>query len=144
MNPQTLSDIAGRLRGVDTALLATRTLDGETALRPMSNGCAEYEGDSYYFTHEDSITVKEIEQDDRVSLSFSCKPRQADRNHFYAAIEGRAELIRDKDAFRRRWSPDLDFRFPLGVDTPGLVLIHVHANRLKYWDGAESGEIACH
>lgn len=28
-----------------------------------------------------------------------------------------------------------------GTDTPGLVLIKVHASRLHYWDGEEEGHV---
>ena len=32
--------------------------------------------------------------------------------------------------------------FKEGVDTPGLVLIKVHARRIKYWDGVKGeGEL---
>jgi general stress protein 26 len=28
-----------------------------------------------------------------------------------------------------------------GVDSPGLVLIKVHATRIHYWDGEDEGEV---
>ena len=39
------------------------------------------------------------------------------------------------------WTRDLDRWFEQGVDTPGLVLIKVHAKSLHYWDGEEEGEV---
>lgn len=60
---------------------------------------------------------------------------------FFIAIEGQAELIRDKGAFAEHWSKDLDHWFEQGVDTPGLVLIQVHAKNVHYWDGEEEGEV---
>ena len=56
------------------------------------------------------------------------------------AVEGTAELIRDKTAFRRHWTSDLDKWFDNGVDTPGIVLIKVKAKRVTYWNGREEGE----
>lgn len=41
----------------------------------------------------------------------------------YVAVEGAAELIRDKATFKHHWTSDLDKWFDDGVDTPGIVLI---------------------
>ena len=38
----------------------------------------------------------------------------------YVAVEGMAELIRDKAAFKEYWTSDLDKWFDNGVDTPGM------------------------
>ena len=50
-------------------------------------------------------------------------------------------MIRDKAQFMAHWVPDLEAWFEQGVDTPGLVLIKVHAKRIKYWEGEEEGEV---
>lgn len=42
----------------------------------------------------------------------------------------------------QHWVKDLERWFEQGVDTPGLVLIHVRAIRVHYWDGEDQGEIA--
>jgi len=44
-------------------------------------------------------------------------------------------------AFRRHWTSDLDKWFDKGVDTPGIVLIKVKANRVTYWKGRDEGEV---
>ncbi|CUU17983.1 general stress protein CDS [Bradyrhizobium sp.] len=59
----------------------------------------------------------------------------------YVAVEGTAELIRDKAVFHQHWTSDLDKWFENGVDTPGIVLIKVRANRATYWKGREEGEV---
>ncbi len=59
----------------------------------------------------------------------------------YVAVEGTAELIRDKAAFRQHWTSDLDEWFEKGINTPGIVLIKVKAKRATYWQGREEGEI---
>ena len=61
---------------------------------------------------------------------------------FFITVEGRAELIRDKAQFADHWTKDLDEWFKEGVDTPGLTMIKVSAQRLHYWDGYDKGEIA--
>src|SRR6476646_7556286 len=50
----------------------------------------------------------------------------------YIAVEGRAELIREKAGFEQHWTPDLDAWFENGVDTPGLVLIEVKAEKSRF------------
>ena len=60
---------------------------------------------------------------------------------FFITIEGSAELIKDKSQFEPHWTSGLEEWFKGGVDTPGLTLIKVHAERLHYWDGYREGEI---
>jgi general stress protein 26 len=36
---------------------------------------------------------------------------------------------------------DIDRWFEQGIDTPGLTLIKVTAERLHYWDGYDEGEL---
>jgi general stress protein 26 len=143
MSKLTLSDVAEKMRGIDIAFLSTKSDSGEIASRPMSNnGNVEYDGDSYYFTLDSTQTVTDITRDAKVSLAFSGKPGLlSSAAKFYAAIEGDAEVIRDKAAFEEHWASDLDAWFKQGVDTPGLVLIKVSARRIKYWNGYDEGEL---
>jgi general stress protein 26 len=132
----TINDLAKRMKGIDIATLATHTTNGEIAGRPMSNnGDVGYSGDSFYFTTDDTRTVSDIQADPKVSLSFTGK------HGFWATVEGEAELIRDKAAFEEHWNKDLDQWFEDGADTEGLVLIKVHARRIKYWDKMDEGEL---
>lgn len=142
MTTKTLSDIASDMRGIDIAMLATKAENGHVTSRPMSNnGDVEYDGDSYYFTHGDGRLVAEIERDPRVALTFTVKPGLLSGGGTYIAVEGQAELIRDKGAFKQHWISDLDNWFEQGVDTPGLTMVKVHADHIRYWSGKEEGEI---
>ena len=132
----TLDDLAKKMKGIDIATLATHTTGGEIAGRPMSNnGDVDYEGDSFYFTTTDTRTVSDIQTDPKVSLSFTGK------HGFWATVEGEAELIQDKPTFEEHWTKDLDTWFEDGVDTKNLILIKVHARRIKYWDKGDEGEL---
>jgi general stress protein 26 len=133
----TLEDLSKKMRKIDFAMLSTHTEGDQIASRPMSNnGEVEYKGDSYYFTWEQSRTVRDIETNPKVSLSF-----QNNKKPLMIAVEGQAELIRDKAAFSEHWSKDLDRWFDDGLDTEGLVMIKVHAQRIHYWDGKDQGEL---
>jgi len=141
VNNRTIEDIAKTMAGIDIAILSTHTENGQIANRPMSNnGDVKYDGTSYYFTFEQARTVGDIKANPNVALGFAGKGGIFS-GAIYVAVEGRAELIRDKAAFEAHWAGDLDRWFTDGVDTPNIVLIKVKATRITYWDGEEEGEV---
>jgi len=138
---KTLADIAQDMAGIDIAILSTHTENGEIANRPMSNnGDVAYDGTSYYFSYEQARAISDIERDPKVALGFSSEAGLFSEG-IYVAVEGTAELIRDKAAFQQHWTSDLDKWFDKGVDTPGIVLIKVKAKRVTYWQGRDEGEV---
>jgi general stress protein 26 len=137
-----LSDISEKMRDIDFAILSTRTSNGDIAARPMSNNRqVDYDGDNYFFTCQDTGTVRDITGDPNVGLAYQSKSGALHLKPFFITVEGKAELIRDKAQFEEHWTKDLDDWFKDGVDTEGLVLVKVHASRLHYWDGYHEGEI---
>ena len=139
---KTLQDISDTIRKIDFAMLSTRTEGGQIAARPMSNnGDVEYDGDSFFFAMEDTRTVQDIAADPKVALSFAGNTGLFGKPGIFVAVEGDAELIRDKGLFEQHWTSDIERYFPDGIDTPGLRLIKVHASRIHYWDGEDEGEV---
>lgn len=138
-----LNDISEKMRDIDFAMLSTRTEGAAVAARPMSNNRqVEFDGDSYFFTLESTRTVSDIKRDPNVGLTYQSKSGALGMKPFFITIEGRAELIDDKGRFAEHWTKDLDEWFKEGIDTPGLMLVKVLAERLHYWDGYQEGEIA--
>jgi general stress protein 26 len=136
-----LADIAEEMAGTDIAILSTHTENGEIANRPMSNnGDVSYDGTSYYFTYEQARAVADIQRNPKVALGLSSEGGVFS-DGIYVAVEGTAELIRDKAAFQQHWRSDLDNWFENGVNTPGIVLINVKATRATYWKGREEGDV---
>ncbi|ODA66485.1 General stress protein 26 [Methyloligella halotolerans] len=136
MSNKSLADLAQRIKKIDFGMLTTVAPDGGLASRPMSNNQdVEYDGDSYYFTSDDTDMVREISDNPRVGLTFHGEER------FFVAVAGEAEIIRDKETFKAHWAPSVDEWFEDGIDTPGLVLLKVRAKHVHYWEGEESGEI---
>jgi len=142
MTTLTLPELAKKMADIDFAMLETHAGNGEIAGRPMSNnGDVEYDGDSWFFTLDSTDMVGEIEREPKVALSFTGSKSLLGKPPLFVAVQGRAELIRDKAAFEQHWVKDLERWFEQGVDTPGLVLIKVSATRIHYWSGEDEGEI---
>ncbi|MGR9396673.1 pyridoxamine 5'-phosphate oxidase family protein (plasmid) [Rhizobium leguminosarum] len=143
MASMTLEDLSSQLKKIDFCMLSTNAGSGRISARPMSsNGDVEYDGDSWFFSYEDSRKITEIEGVDTVSLTFTAPPSLLGKPGIFIAVEGVASLVRDKAALEEHWIPDLERWFPDGVDTPGIVLIKVSASSIRYWDGEENGEVA--
>ena len=140
---KTLAELAEKMRDIDFAMLSTHTEGGAIGARPMSNNRdVDYDGDSYYFTWDQSRMVHDIAADPQVSLSFLGSSGLLGRRPFFVAVEGHAELIHDKAQFAAHWTSDLDAWFDDGIHTAGLAMIKVHAGRIHYWDGEDEGEIS--
>lgn len=142
---KTLEDISEAMRDIDFCTLATHSGDGSIGGRPMSNNRnVDFEGDSWFFTYEDRLMVRDIEKDPNVGISYLGSAGLmgiVGKPGMFIHVEGRAALVRDKVAFADHWDKSLDRWFPEGPDTPGLILIQVTARRVHYWDGEEEGEV---
>ncbi|TMM46729.1 pyridoxamine 5'-phosphate oxidase family protein [Qipengyuania marisflavi] len=138
---QHLAHIAKAMKDIDFVMLNTHTKDGQIGARPMSNNRqVDYDGDSYYFTWEDSLMVTDIKGDPKVGLSLQGAPSPKGAPGIFISVEGKAEIVRDKAAFAEHWVDELDRWFKDGTGTEGLVMLHVHATRAAYWDGENDGD----
>ena len=136
MTQATLSDISSKMRKLDICMMTTQSIDGSLTSRPMSNNRdVEYDGESFFFSLEDSEAVTEIKEKAVINLAF-----QGDHK-LYISISGNAEIITDKDILQKHWVDELDRWFEDGINTPGIVLIHVKATHIKYWHKQEESEI---
>jgi general stress protein 26 len=137
-----MTDIAEKLKKIDFCMMSTKGSGQEISSRPMSNnGDVEYDGDNWFFSYRDTRKVADIGRDPGISLSFTEAPSMLGKPGMFISIEGKASLIDDKAQFSEHWTNELDRWFPDGVDTAGLTLIKVHADRIHYWDGEENGTI---
>jgi len=136
MPSKTLKEIAKEMKNIDICMFTTTTSRGVLGARPMSNNReVEYDGNSYYFTFEDSRIIADIKENPQVCLGF-----QGDKD-MYISISGRAHMDHDRATLAKHWTKGLDMWFKEGVDTPGVVMVHVVANHIKYWQNEENGEV---
>ncbi len=142
MSQMTLKDLSKKMADIDFAMLITKTKLGQVSARPMSNnGEVDFDGDSYYFTWDDSRMTANIERDPLVGLTFTGNKGLFGKPPLFVSVEGEAVLIRDKASFEAHWTDELDHWFKDGIDTPGVTMIKVRAARVHYWDGQEQGEL---
>ena len=132
----TLAGIARHMRKLDICMMVTLSARGVFNSRPMSNnGDVTYKGDSYFFSYEGSQKIKDIEASPQVCLNFE------GQKEMYISIAGKAKIIRNRAQMEAHWIEELKRWFKQGLDTPGIVLIHVKGQRLKYWQKSKEGEI---
>lgn len=135
MKKASLKIIAEKMKNLDFCMMVTQ--DGRQILhsRPMSNnGKVEYDGDSWFFTYEDSNKVNQVKKNQHVNLIY-----QTDDMLFIDCL-GKGEIVKDKDILKDKWVDGLDQWFPEGIDTPGICLIKVTAKHVKFWHKEEEGE----
>lgn len=138
----TLDELSSHLRTIDFCMFSTNAGSGQISSRPMSNnGDVDYDGDSWFFSYDDTKKIRQIETIDHVMLTFTAGSSLFGKPGIFIAVEGAATLIRDKASFEEHWVSGLDRWFPDGVETPGIVLIKVSANSIQYWDGEDQGHV---
>lgn len=117
-------------------MLTTKSSRGALVARPMSNNSdVEYNGKNYFFTYKQSGKIKDIRKDAFVSLSFEGK------GGLFIHVGGKAQIITAKKVMAEHWVPSLEQWFEKGLDTPGIVMLIVQADIIKYWQKMEEGTL---
>lgn len=115
------------------AMLTTMTPDGRHVSRPMAVQEVEFDGDLWFFCHDDSAKAAEIAAHPQVNVSFSDPGHSA-----WTSLSGAATLTHDRAEAERLWSPALEIWFADGLETPTLALIRVHVETAEYWEASSS------
>jgi general stress protein 26 len=112
----------------DTAMLVTRSPDGELRGRPMALA-QPGEGDAtlYFPTSLDSPKVDEVRADPRVSVTMQDKRR-------FVSVSGQAEVTRERPLIDALWNDSWKIWFPDGKDDATLCLLAVTPTAAEYWD----------
>ncbi len=118
------------MKGIDFAMLTTVDDDGGLHSRPMSTQEAEFDGDLWFFTSEDTGKVSDVERDARVNVNYA-RPD----DHTYVSVTGTALVLNDRAKMQELWSPIYKAYFPKGLDDPNLRLLKVEVTEAEYWEG---------
>lgn len=117
------------LKGFDTAMLITRSEDGNLHARPMAIAELHADAGAYFVTSIDSPKVAEIYADADVLLTFQSKDQ-------YAAVYGRANVVQDRALIDRLWNEAWKVWFPRGKDDPSIALLRFDAEQGEFWNNA--------
>lgn len=136
MKKEDLKEVAEKMKKIDFCLMTTAGEKGKFNSRPMSNnGEVEFDGDSWFFTYQDTDKIREIKKNPAVSLNFSGD------GMIFIHVAGHARIITDKNLMKKYWLPSLEMWFPEGVDTEGIAMIEVKAETIKYWNKEKEATI---
>jgi general stress protein 26 len=117
------------IKDFDNAMLVTTATSGRDHARPMHIAEVREDGDIFFATSMDSPKITEIAVNPEVVVTF-----QGDRQ--FAAVYGRAELVKDRNLIEHLWSEAWKVWFPEGKSDPTLCLIRVDGREGEYWDNA--------
>jgi len=110
-----------------TALLITRTSQGQIRARPMSIAEVREDADVWFITCNDDGKAEEIRTDANVCVAMTDGTR-------HVSLSGKAELDNDRDKLRAIWSPHWQVFFPDGPDAENVTMLKVKAEQGEYWD----------
>lgn len=121
----------------DTAMLVTRTKQGEVRARPLALAKPDEgpealedvleDGLLYFPTSLASPKIEEIAGDARVAVTMQDKRR-------FVSISGTARIVSDRGLVDRLWSESWKVWFPRGKDDPELCVLEVVPTAAEYWD----------
>lgn len=124
-----IKKVAELIKDVKIAMLTTVDQDGSLHSRPMATQQAPFDGDLWFFTDGRSAKIDEVQNEQRVNVSYA----NPDDSR-YVSVSGRAVLIRDQKKARELWNPIYKAWFPEGLDDPNLALLNVSVEKAEYWD----------
>lgn len=120
------------MRSISFAMLTTEDDDNLRA-RPMVAAQSEFDGTLWFFTRASSHKVDEVQQDQRVGVTYADPSKQD-----YVSLSGKARLVRDKAAIDAHWGESMRTWFPKGKDDPDIALLKVDVSLAEYWDAPNS------
>ena len=118
-----LSELLGKF---NTAMVVTRTADGDLRARPMTFA-GERDGRLYFATNADSPKVAELESDPRIAITMQDRFR-------YVSVSGSGEVSADRGLIDQLWQESWRVWFPEGKDDPALRVLSVKPVAAEYWD----------
>ena len=120
------------IKGIGFAMMTTED-DDQLRARPMVAAQEEFDGSLWFFTRASSHKVMEVEQDQRVGVTYADPSKQD-----YVSLSGRARLVRDRGAIDAHWQESLRTWFPKGKDDPDIAILKVDVQAAEYWDSPNS------
>lgn len=121
-----LSHICSLIESIPVAMLTTFDSHGALVSQPMVPLEMDGHGALWFFT---DLRSEKIEHLQVLNLSFSDSGQAT-----YVSISGRGEMVDDRAALERLWTPLARPWFPDGVESTHLGLLKVVPQEAEYWD----------
>jgi len=118
-----------KIKDIKFASMTTVELDGDLHSRPMSTHDMEPDGTLWFLTYKNSNKVRELQQNQHVSLAYSDHVSDT-----YVSAAGLASVVDDRQKIHELWSDVLKAWFPNGPDDPNITLVKVKPHQAEYWD----------
>lgn len=122
------------LAGFETAMLVTRTPEGELRSRPLAVAQIEADGTLWFLTQRDSAKVDEIMEERQVNVAMQS-------NLKFVSISGIATAVENRRKVNEIWNEAWRHWFPDGKEDPFLLLLRVDGRTGEYWDNSGSSGI---
>lgn len=114
-------------------MLVTHGPGGALHARPMHAIPERDNREILFYTQVANGKAHEIANSSEVCLTFI-----SDKKNDYVAVQGTAEMSRDKALIAKHWNPMVKAWFPEGQDDPQLAMIRVKVRAGEYWDSSSS------
>jgi len=137
-NQEAVKKIKDLAKNASTCFFCTSTgLNKPFQTRPMSVQDVDDEGIIWFLSADDSSVNEQIKTDNKVQLLF-----QGSAHSDFLAVNGIADISRDKQKIKEFWGPLLKTWFTEGVDDPRITVIKVETGDGYYWDNKHGNAIA--
>lgn len=115
------------LRGFATAIVVTRSADGDLVGRPMAIADCTGQAHLKFLTRSDGSTIR-----DAVAYpALAACMQSGDR---YLSLSGIARTTRDRREIDQLWNPRDAVWFDGGKDDPKLIVLEIVPRYGEYWD----------
>lgn len=127
---QAIEKLRDLIKGINIAMLTTvDPTDGSLRSRPMGTQTVEFDGQLWFFTDSHSQKIREINQEERVNVSYAHPGKM-----LYISVSGTARRVDNRAKMQQLWNPFLQAWFEDGIDTPGITLLCVDVEKAEYWE----------
>jgi general stress protein 26 len=120
---------------INICMFITNTANDQEHTRPMATIEVEEDGSLWFFTDARSTKVQEVNDEKIVHLVYAHPGKES-----YLDVWGNAQLVKDRQQIKDKWSTMVKAWFPEGVDDPNVALLKVKPTDAYYWE-AKTGKM---
>ena len=129
-NQEAIDKLKDLVNSIDVAMMISYPKNSAYPyMTPMSRQEIDDEGNIWYMISADSETYKNIQADNKVSLSFGDPG-----SYTFLSIDGVCESSRDKDRIEKYWNKFVEVYFEKGKEDPSIRVLKVTPHDTHYWD----------